>query len=729
MSMGLNFKFFTNKKRAHVPSTQWNEYKEFIENKLESNSSLQAIIDALKDEKGVTIKMHQLKRCLGDWGLSKRNLKLKQRHFIWSIFQKHKPEGNSGPRPVFFFKDNNRVVPKSQVESALKGDGSEFQNYKDNDAKSPGLSYAIPLAVPVDGDPATENHIHVDENRNSHADSIVSPAANETDNANVYEPIELSRESKTSSLKADGLEHQSEDVNESHETTDIPRPVDHTEENPEAVRTVCQEILNSVDRIHTNKTVLTSAESETTQERSRDYSAEFSVKLEEWIALEKRVASSFLQEVEEEKARSEGPGMRVLDRLECYSRVRARWYKKQLDTTSPVDWDPLPYLIYQELHQLNTDPSKRLRNPNRRNFAVWEEMRIFYTQHLDDVAQRALSHSTSHMANIQFQYVGAHYLTLVKRFGPDHYLTVRAFLSFIKDPSSYTLHQVPIPLLYKVLCLLQKLGMQTHLRTITLLCCVYDEIRNGLNESEDSGNLKDLIPLCHLCYKILEMKVQEGAPIRIVYTKYSAIHMLGTAYFINKETERGLSIMRHAKNQLLRVGKPTTTLDWWSYGLFWYRIGMESMGIGIPLEGRSSFQLSCESMQHIISEDNTYRDSAFDCLPWMAEACGKLGEYKLAIEHEKKFMDFRKENFGEHDQWYLYSIQNATDYMEQRGLVRYSQPILRLTIEICEATGVSEEKYRRLLHQYYGQSHLLDTSGFDASAYGFQNWGGAMQFN
>ncbi|KAK6358737.1 hypothetical protein TWF730_008059 [Orbilia blumenaviensis] len=723
------FKFFTGKKRDYVLSNHWNEHKAFIEERL-ANNSLQEIIDALKNERGVIIKMHQLKKCLGEWGLGKRNLMRRQRHFIWNVFQQHKSSGtNPSQQPVFFFKSNKQAVPKKQVDEILSGDGSEFLGpQSDEGAKSPGLDYSLPSAI--DDSLVAGGHsydqVGVSENRNGQADHMAISATNGMNSNSNSFGTEVEQLLEPGAKVVNSDEHSPETLDESGEAPDASKPVGATEENLEAVQTICQEILDSVDSAHT----AVSEEAEAKQAQPRDYSAEFAVELENRIAAEKRVAALFLQEMEEERTRS--GGAETLDLSECYSRVRARWYQKQPnaeDGLLPEDFDPLPLSIYQQLHQLDSDPRKQVRNPNKGKFPVWEEMRVLYAQYIDEAAKFCLSHPTSHRTNARFQCQAAHFLILAKRFGAGHYFSIKAFTIFAMLVSLSAMHRFPIQMLYKVLYLLKRLGMQTHLTTIAILQCIYGTILYEINESNNNDNVKYLIPLSRLWYRVLEFRVRHGGTMQVVYQQYSAIHRLGTAHLLNQENETGLSIIRHARAKMLRVPKPATTLEWWSYGASWYRIGISSMTAGLPLEAKSDFQSAYECFQQIITKDNSYRDYSFNCLTWMGEACGKLGEYKLAIENEKAFMDFRKEYFGVKDEWYLHSIQNATEYMERRGLVRYSQPILQLTIETCEAAGIDEESYRKLLNMYYGRYYFLDKSEFDAPASGFPGWSSAMQLD
>ncbi|KAF3920280.1 hypothetical protein AA313_de0208779 [Arthrobotrys entomopaga] len=608
-SREFSFKFFTNTKRAYASSTQWDAHREFIEEKLENNVSLRAIIEALKDEKDVTIKMHQLKRCLGDWGLSKRNLMLKQRHFIWSVFRQHKSGETSVPRPKFFFKRDNQVVSEEQVDEVLKENESIFLGYQNHNGKSPGLSYSI---QPTGEDTLSiDNSDHVDENENDFGGAITNSPINETSTGIRGNTNRQTEQNSTPELDLDAgalneRDHISEGMNESNEATELPNPIEKTEESPEAVQTVCQEILDSVDSFHTAVSI--TGEVESAQRQQRDYSVEFSVELEEWIAHEKRVASLFLQNMDEERVRSNG----TLDTSECYSRVRARWYQKPPDASIPVDWDPLPYPIYRQLQHLDTGLSKRVRAP-RHNLAVWEEMRLFYTQHIDEVA-------IIYTNNVVFRHSGAHYLTLVKRFGPGHHLTIRAFAAFVLEVSSSTQHQLPIRIFYKLLHLFKELGMQTYMGTINVLQCLYETICREPNEAGKIEYLKDLIPLCQLSYKILEAKVRQGAPVQVIYEKYLTVHRIGIAHLLNEDNENGVSIIKHARHKMLRVRRPATISEWWAYGRSWYRIGMANMSAQLPKEAKLNFQSAYEAMQHTITAAPLYRDYSFNCLTCLGDA-------------------------------------------------------------------------------------------------------------
>ncbi|RVD82317.1 uncharacterized protein DFL_006746 [Arthrobotrys flagrans] len=735
MSTGLKFKEFTTEKRDYVPSIQWDDYKEFILRKAAEKSSQKAIIDALKREKGVDIKLPQLKRLMAKWGTSKRNLNRRQRNYIRTIYRRRRDEGKPGT--TFQFKKDKRVIPDKQVNAALKGGESELLLHdENNDHQTPGLTYFTPMTISNDAIdlaaenlvsgtlPLAENHVHTDENGDKNLSRTQTWSGKNVDDATSSAVRER--------LGADGIdsvgEHSLSSDEKLPENIDMPRQVEITqpvnermEEHSENIQAVCEEILNSAQSAHM---AISKGDHPEMQKQSKDYSARFAADLEERILNEKRRASFFLQQMEEERVRSGG----TLGVEECYSLVRERWchdrggLNAELNSLFRSDIkDPLPLSVYQQLHQL--DPNKGKEDINQPEDTFWKEINIFYAEHLDVIANCYLRHSAARadILYLSFRYQAAHFFTLSSRFGPGHYLSVAALTAFIEIASMRMAMHPSIRILHKILQILRDLGMHEHSETIRILGCIHslvlEQIRN-----KDYQNLKHLVQVSELLYHISQSK-NDGC----VYQQYTILVSLGYAYALNGEKKKTIGIVNFVKNQLMLSKSLSGFRDWRGVSHLWY-----CMGLTVGILNRLSEAKSCFESAHaanrkidgITGEDRDASVEYFSKLGWISSL---MGDFKLAIEKEKSHLDFRKEYYGVQDIWYLRSIERITRYMAKRGLVRYSQPVLRLTIETCEALGINEKRYYDLLCEYYGTSWVLDMAEFN-DTYG-QSWNRAIELD
>ncbi|KAK6537379.1 hypothetical protein TWF694_011567 [Orbilia ellipsospora] len=105
------------KKRGYRRNEDWDDHKDFILDLVKRKVKQDGILEALKNERGFQAKANQLKRQLGMWGISKKNLKKNQRKWMVLISQKRKSEGKE---TRFYFSDTGLDVPESQVTGVMR---------------------------------------------------------------------------------------------------------------------------------------------------------------------------------------------------------------------------------------------------------------------------------------------------------------------------------------------------------------------------------------------------------------------------------------------------------------------------------------------------------------------------------------------------------------------------------------------------------------------------------
>ncbi|KAK6528323.1 hypothetical protein TWF281_009566 [Arthrobotrys megalospora] len=714
----VKFKAFTTEKRDYVFSAEWDDHKEFILSKVAVKTSQKEIIAALKVEKGVSIKLPQLKRLLGEWGASRRNLNAKQRNLVWTVSQERKAEGKLST--VFQFKSDGRVVPNTQINAALKWGEEEFPSYQDKDDRSPGLIYSTPIAMGGGSGASTHGPV---ENADSPTEAAAVSAVGNTTDGNAIGLAELTPEPNTK----ESNNRNSEPSRESQQTIESPREIpEKPNETFESLEPICQEIVDSVNSTYAS--VLGSRDAVRPKEgRRKDYSADFATELEERIAATKRAAKLFLQDMSEEAARC-GETLSV---AECYSRVRACWVEKpkvpHTMITVSGDPEPLPYAVYRQLDQLNR--RERVQSPDQPDVSSWKEIRAFYTEHLDEVASICLSYPMSHYTHWQFRYQAAHFLTLAKRFGVGHHLTIQSITTFTTVVLGYARRDLPIQIPYRILQNLQSLGMQLHEEFIRLVQITFRMIRRQILSGRNE-NRQYLIPISKLWFRVAELRIQRGfSPMKSICEKYHAMTMVGCAYKLNGEKEKGLKFERHAKIGMSRVQTPDGANEWACYALAWFAIGVANIDDGSLTEAKSSYQSAYEAFRQArsISKASPTTDNEFICLNNLGATYYRAGEYKAAIEKQKAFIDFRSAYYGVKDTLYLQGINRIARYMEKRGLVYYSQPILQLTIEMCEAAGIDGDDFHALVARYYRTAFSQDMIWFKESTYGLQTWNDPLE--
>ncbi|EGX47946.1 hypothetical protein AOL_s00081g273 [Orbilia oligospora ATCC 24927] len=198
---------------------------------------------------------------------------------------------------------------------------------------------------------------------------------------------------------------------------------------------------------------------------------------------------------------------------------------------------------------------------------------------------------------------------------------------------------------------------------------------------------------------------------------YQILLDLSKAYFLNRNPIKGIKINNFVKEKLTRLENPSTSGEWRRRASTWYSMGITALQFRFLSEAKSCLEAAYAANLQIQRKSGMDVDISFECVSKLGYVLFMMGDPKLAIEKEKTRLDFRKQHYGVQDIWYLRSIALVTRYMTERGLVRFSQPILRLTIETCETMGIDEKRYHCLLREYYGVSFTVDMAEF-GDAYG-----------
>ncbi|KAK6504806.1 hypothetical protein TWF481_006744 [Arthrobotrys musiformis] len=593
MSKDFKFKAFTKEKRGYVPSTQWDEHKEFILEKLAEKNSHGAIIEALRVEKGVNIKERQLKGQLAKWAVSRRNLNPQQRSYIRAVHQRRRDEGKPGT--AFQFKTDGRVVPETQVDAALKererrGDLSNNQNIRNSSGRcqTPGLVYFTPV-----------NFAGVDGS----ADLCEESDSRTDEGGFVQETLEVvDPEISSSTVPDDRILNggPQENVDGQHRIPETNMPVDRkNEERVQSIEEICNGVLNLVQDANTTASeganiLVLEDTAEPRQSPRGYYSALFATCLEKRIATEKQIVSRFLQEADEERVRSGGS----LTEEQCYSRVRACWSAK-----------------YQSMLQ-------------------------------------------------------------------------------------------------KLFDILQLQGLQESFLASTVLDCIIRPFVSlgRRNTREDRENL---IPVLKRACCIMEFRAKlypsgNDTPIPFVYTLN-----LAEMYALIGETRKALSIIKGLQRRSMFCSD-IGYMGWLERALTSENLGFGFFKIpGSLLDAKSCFESAYIAYQQIKEKDHGVERIGARTLSMLGQISYLTGDLKSAIRTEVVVLDLHKAQNGINSVEYLRSVSRVTRYMTRRGLICFAQPILRLTIETCEAMGIEEKHYYDLLYSYYGLSFSVDMAQFD----------------
>ncbi|KAK6345512.1 hypothetical protein TWF718_007426 [Orbilia javanica] len=699
MSVELKFKAFTKKKRGYIPSIQWDDYKEFILRKAAEKIPYKDIVEALKLEKGVDMKVRQLKDKIKEWGVGRQNLNPRQRTYIRTVHRRRRDEGK--PATNFRFKTNGRVIPETQIEAALKESGTDTPGDTKNDCKTPGLVYFTP--TPVDDDSAdllVEGHDHTNENR-------------EVDTGDK-DPSTLWGATWANTIE-DPTQPGDEPVGE---TETGQSGIGEEEDNPDAVQTICEEVLNSVQGVYmaTETAVPDDARRKTIPRVEKNYSIRFAADLDEWIMEERQIASTFWWMMMEARVRSGW----TLSLEMCYAHA-------QKDCLGHDFLDPLPLQIYLELDDSGAGIQTKRLTPQQN--ILWEGLRVFYAQHLDEVATYCLngyplvSYSDPPTAcyprrgnpSVKFKQLAAHFITLSDRFGSGHFFPLSAIICFAEILVEEMDRTLPLQTLYGIYKILEDRGMRNNRQTIKVLQYIAVSISSEVTAG-DFTNLRHFLTASQLAYHISTTRPEiQDIEYMLDPWKFQTLAMLIRAHLLNGQRNEAIAVISFARKKMAMARHPNSLEEWRAYATNYYLLGATTVCPSLSRLRKKFFESAYKASRQIQAmspSDDTATEITVRCLSRIGSIDFSMGKISLAIEKEKAQLDFLRESHGVYDKAYLKSIRRITIYMSKRGLVRYSQPILRLTIETCEVIGIKGKYYYELMQDYYGDSFTLDMAAF-----------------
>ncbi|EPS36322.1 hypothetical protein H072_10203 [Dactylellina haptotyla CBS 200.50] len=119
-------------KRSYRRMEAWDDHKEFVLDLWKNKVKHERILETLRTERNFHANANQLKRQLGLWGISKKNLNKKQRKWIIQVTEKRKLEGKA---TRFYFSDTGLDIPESQLAGVWK---AGLEDISDDIPPSPG---------------------------------------------------------------------------------------------------------------------------------------------------------------------------------------------------------------------------------------------------------------------------------------------------------------------------------------------------------------------------------------------------------------------------------------------------------------------------------------------------------------------------------------------------------------------------------------------------------------
>ncbi|KAK6525190.1 hypothetical protein TWF694_005336 [Orbilia ellipsospora] len=140
------------RKRRYTPNATWDHIKDFVCNEAQNGRAQMSIITGLQ-QRGVDMELYQLKRLLRQWGVSDRNIKQKNRKYIFETEKTARLKGKRIRR--WRFRDTGNEVKETQIKRILMADEKEFENIE----SSPGYLVPSPIdnMTPCPASPQDEN--------------------------------------------------------------------------------------------------------------------------------------------------------------------------------------------------------------------------------------------------------------------------------------------------------------------------------------------------------------------------------------------------------------------------------------------------------------------------------------------------------------------------------------------------------------------------------------------
>ncbi|KAK6530708.1 hypothetical protein TWF281_007547 [Arthrobotrys megalospora] len=131
------------KKRRYTPKAKWDHIRKQVTEEVRNGTPHLSIIAELK-RKDVHIELYQFRRLLREWKLSDKNIKQKNRKYIFQMERCARERGKV-IRGWWFGDPNNngRRVKQTQLNRILQSDGKEFENVE----ASPGNLVPSPMDI------------------------------------------------------------------------------------------------------------------------------------------------------------------------------------------------------------------------------------------------------------------------------------------------------------------------------------------------------------------------------------------------------------------------------------------------------------------------------------------------------------------------------------------------------------------------------------------------------
>ncbi|KAF3914561.1 hypothetical protein ABW21_db0201205 [Orbilia brochopaga] len=130
-------------KREWKPKSSWDHIRGFVESEIRNGRPQKQLLANLQ-EQNVPIKMHQLKRLLNDWGLSDRNIRQRNRKYIFETEKRLQAKGKIVRG--WKFGDTGQRIKDTQLARIRGSEEDEFAEIQ----ASPGVLVPSPADVMVD---------------------------------------------------------------------------------------------------------------------------------------------------------------------------------------------------------------------------------------------------------------------------------------------------------------------------------------------------------------------------------------------------------------------------------------------------------------------------------------------------------------------------------------------------------------------------------------------------
>ncbi|KAK6525927.1 hypothetical protein TWF281_010970 [Arthrobotrys megalospora] len=703
-SSKFNFKQYDGgrvQKRGYRKNETWDEHKDFILDLVQRGEKHKDILQALKDERGFTTNLNQLKSKLGIWGASSKNLAKKQRKWIYTMHQRRKAEGKE---TVFYFGDTGQEVTDSQMGSIMKTGERAFAD------ESPGSPGELELTTPP---PMTSGE---DEEDEAIDDAISDGEAGQADIANVT--VEKSPMVITSPISPDSpttsqvsIQNPEPEVpggptmeNEPPSSATNSPPTETT--LPSTFENIYKKVLHSLESFHlaANSSAATADNISPVEGIDSIWPASLEVhttELAEWMETVYQDAEMFVEMVHEMVGRSAEPFSNCRDAV-------IEWWIKEYDE------DPLPYHISWAI--VNGVPLKPVVNewediPRKvgdtaasevieRNTWVqiedstetlltkdeWDQIDYFFTKYyrkLKKFSDKIAKSNENGSFVVLFRPRAAHLQKLRTQFGEFNYFTISALEAFAD--ACYQIHTVPDEdALFIYECAMRafnKVGLTYSEAALDL----YTHL--GLLRRNKKNFLGALA--CHqTAYMIAELRwgIDSVRCIEFVST-IADFHMeLGW-------TEEGNYVLRRGLTHIQSAVAKAEADDYDTH----YELGKALAQIASLYKENDRKDVAALIGRFSIQQYTVYRnkhtgdDQAKDgWVPkYMGEAFLLLKDYENAARMFQSAFSVFSDFYGEQDKRSMDAIKNLCKSMTKRGLIMYTVPILERALVL--RSGRSDE--------------------------------------